>query len=115
MASYVYEPLPNESAAVRLIQICPDDTQVHGFSLIVQMFTLKEVPAFCCLSYTWQSAKIPEPGGHGNDEVAANITVNCGDQTIGITENLFDSCAELVTNIGSRLTTWDETLRMFCI
>lgn len=90
VASYIYEPLPTESAAIRLIQIRPDDTQIHGFSLTVQSFILKEAPAFCCLSYTWQSAKVPEPGSHENDEAAANITVKCGAQTITITENLFD-------------------------
>jgi hypothetical protein len=92
-AVYVYEPLPNDRA-VRLLQICPDGTQAHGFSLMIQIFTLEEAPAFCCLSYTWKSATILRVGDHdnddGDDEIFANITVNCGGRDLAITENLFD-------------------------
>ncbi|RDW70123.1 hypothetical protein BP5796_08520 [Coleophoma crateriformis] len=89
-AAYVYEPLPND-CAIRLIQICPDKTLAHGFSLMVQIFTLNEAPAFCCLSYTWRSAKVSSPEDYDNDEgAAATFTVNCGEKNVTINENLFD-------------------------
>jgi hypothetical protein len=88
-AANVYEPLPND-CSIRLIQICPDNTLAHGFSLMVQIFTLKEAPAFCCLSYTWKSAKVSSPGDYDNDEVAATFIVSCGEKNVAINENLFD-------------------------
>ncbi|RDW89512.1 hypothetical protein BP6252_01544 [Coleophoma cylindrospora] len=88
-AAYVYEPLPND-CAIRLIQICPDKTLAHGFSLVVKISSLKEAPAFCCLSYTWKSAKFSSPEDYDNDEVAATFNVNCGEKNITINENLFD-------------------------
>lgn len=90
-ATYVYDPLPNDRA-IRLIQIFPDNTLAHGFSLLVRSFTLKDAPAFCCLSYTWQSAKVSSPRDYeyDNEEVADTFAVNCGGYTLAVNGNLFD-------------------------
>ena len=92
-ATYDYEPLPSDSA-VRLIQICPDGTEVHGFSLTIRSFILRDAPAFCCLSYTWKSATVSRPKDHcnnyGDNEAAATVAVKSGDRVIAISENLFE-------------------------
>jgi hypothetical protein len=116
-AVYVYEPLPNDYA-VRLVQIRPDDTQPHGFSLIIQSFTLTQAPAFCCLSYTWKSAKFTRPSDITNDEdddqAAVIITLYGEEKQIAISKNLFDFLRRAHDNLGSHLRTWAEILRMLC-
>ena len=92
---FVYEPLIN-GRTIRLLQICPNSFQPHGFSLALKPVTLDEAPPFCSLSYTWKPATAlnMDRDRHGDDsddddEPDTTSTLQCDSKDIVITQNLF--------------------------
>ena len=88
--SYAYEPL-GHGRAIRLLQIMPDATEPHGFSLTLQTMDLDDEPLFCALSYTWKSA-IVSGLEHDNDDYQPPtvVTILCDGKKLAINENAFD-------------------------
>ena len=95
--SYAYQPLASERET-RLIQLVPDDTQPHGFSLKLEAFRLDGAPPYCTLSYTWKSAIVPHLVWHGNNgdddgdddnETPVMVDVQCDGRRLPISTNGF--------------------------
>ena len=95
-AAYVYEPLPG-NRAIRLLQLCPDTTQQHGFCVSIKAFPLDVTPPYCALSYTWQSALFSDgevwgdDSANGDDADLTMAEIQCGDgKTLIVTQTAVD-------------------------
>ena len=92
---YTHEPLPNDRS-IRLVQLVPDPTEPHGFSLTLQTVNLDDNPVFCALSYTKHSAIVSKILNQGDyDKPPAGVYVACDGRKLAVSENALDFLCQM--------------------
>ncbi|RYP40495.1 hypothetical protein DL767_001624 [Monosporascus sp. MG133] len=83
-----YESLP-ERGKIRLVRIVPDDENIHGLKLELELASMDDPIPYVALSYTWGCAELNFETG---EEAYAqnNFYVECQGASVKVSENLFD-------------------------